>query len=97
MSKGLIHWPGLLRLLVDNYQPLQSNGSLAQAIKRLTVFVEENSPALSNYADRRVKLPEPAIEILDDYIGQPPSVCRMCTVGRSALQWLQSSDWPENE
>lgn len=91
--RHLIHWPGLIELILERYESLQQNGSLFQAIERTTEFVESKAPALSNFRDASIEIPEEARLMVESYVGPQPSVSRMATLGHSVSRWLSTCGW----
>ncbi len=91
--RHLIHWPGLINLILENYEPLHQNGSLFHAIGETTDFVESEAPAFSAYRDTSVNIPVEAFKMIESYVGPQPSVSRMATLGSSASKWLLSNGW----
>ncbi len=49
--RHLIHWPGLIELVLEHYEPLHQNGSLFQSVEETVNFVESEAPALSDFRD----------------------------------------------
>lgn len=91
--RHLIHWPKLLRLIVNRYQTDEMSTSLITAVDEVTDWVETRAPGISHHVDRSVDIPPNVLPLLHDYVGPQPSVARMSTVGRSASLWLKSSHW----
>jgi len=89
--RHLIHWPGLVELVLDHYKPLHQNGSLFQSIEESVNFVESEASALSDLRDMSVETPKPAKEMIESYVGPAPSVSRMATLGHSVEKWLSAS------
>lgn len=89
--RHLIHWPGLIELMLDRYQALHESGALFDMVKRFTAFVEEHSPDMSCFRDHSIELPPEALQLIEHYVGEPPSVSRMSSLGSSVEKWLQAS------
>ena len=91
--RHLIHWPGLLELTLDIYGPLHRDGTLFQMVECTTAFVESQAPAMSRFRNSSIEIPEEAMDMVDAYVGKPPSVSRMFSLGSSVAKWLQSNGW----
>ncbi len=88
--RHLIYWPELVRTIRDAYQPLHDDGILFAAIEDIRQFVESESTAIASYGNSTDPIPDTAREMVCNYIGKPPSVCRMTTFGQSVCRWLES-------
>lgn len=86
--RHLIHWPGLLELTLDVYGPLHRDGTLFQMVEYTTAFVESQAPAMSRFRNSSIEIPEEAIDMIEVYVGKPPSVSRMFSLGSSVAKWL---------
>ncbi len=91
--RHLIHWPGLVELVLEHYKPLHQNGSLFESVEGTVNFVESEAPALSDLRDVSIEIPEQAKKMIESYVGPTPSVSRMVTLGSSVSKWLYSSEW----
>ena len=95
--RHLMHWPGLLELILNSYLPLHQNGTINRDIEEVRKFAESEAPALSNFKSSTDAIPDEAIGMIRSYVGHPPSVTRMVTVGHGVVRWLEgSSSIPEN-
>ena len=94
--RHLIHWPGLIKLILGNYEPLHQDGTLKSMIEHTRQTVEHETGTFSKPSDTTKlaeRIPEQALRMITNYIGDQPSVCRMASVGQSVANWLRSSDW----
>lgn len=89
--RHLIHWPGLIELILNRYQKLHENGELFDMVKQFTAFVEEHAPAMSDFRESSIEIPNGALEMIEHYVGEPPSVARMSSLGSSVENWLKAS------
>ena len=90
--RHLIHRPSFLECMLDRYRPLHENGRLFDMVDRVTRFVETHAPGMSHFRDDSVDIPSAAFQMIENYVGEPPSVNRMASLGTSVEQWLQASD-----
>lgn len=86
--RHLIHWPRLLTLILESYSPLDQNGTIHRAIKEVSAFAESEAPALSRFKASTHEIPTDAFEMIRSYVGKPPSVTRMVTIGHGIARWL---------
>ncbi len=91
--RHLIYWPGFVDLMLEHYKPLHQSGVLFKMVQEVTTFVEKHAPEMSHFRDGSADIPEEALQMIEDYVGEPPSVSRMASLGTSVAQWLESSDW----
>jgi hypothetical protein len=78
---------------LEHYEPLHQNGSLFQSVEETVNFVESEAPALSDFRDTSINIPEEAKAMIESYVGPTPSVSRMVTLGSNVSKWLYSSEW----
>ena len=88
--RHLVCWPGLLRLIIDEYEPMQASGELPARIKemhgevtRLAAFIKVDRAATSG-------IPEDAMRMVENYVHNPGAVNRMVAIGHGVRQWLGS-------
>ena len=89
--RHLIHWPGFIELMLKHYQPLHDSGELFNMVGKITKYVETHAPEMSNFRDTSVDVPEAAVQMIEDYIGAPPSVSRMTSLGSSVEKWFRAN------
>lgn len=89
--RHLIHWPGFIELVLEHYTPLHKNGQLFDMVARVTTYVETYAPDLAHFCDDSIEIPQAALQMIEDYVGEPPSVSRMSSLGTSVEQWLKAS------
>ncbi|MDG2169331.1 MAG: hypothetical protein P8L44_15545 [Opitutales bacterium] len=89
--RHIIHWPGFIELMLEHYQSLHQSGELFDMVKRVTAFVEQLAPGMSHFRDTSADVSEAAIQMIEAYVGEPQSVCRMSSVGSSVEKWLRAS------
>ena len=87
--RHLIHWPDLLELILESYLPLHQDGTINRDIEELRKFAESEAPALSCFKSSTENIPREAFEMICGYVGKPPSVTRMVTVGHGVARWLE--------
>lgn len=89
--RHLAHWPGLLRLVIDSYEPMNQDGSLQDAIaknhEQVTRIVAESSAPAAHLSD----IPEEALGMIKNYAQNPGAVNRMVCIGHGVREWLGSS------
>ncbi len=93
--RHLAHWPDLLTLILDSYLPLHQSGSINPIIEQVRLFAETEAQRTSHGQTRNQDIPPEAWEMISSYVGKPPSVTRMVTVGHGVVQWLKGCDAPE--
>ena len=92
--RHLIHWPAFIELMLDQYGPLHQNGALFTMEEAVSDFVETHAPGMSHFRDDSVVIPAAAFQMIEDYVGEPPSVSRMASLGTSVEKWLKASYHP---
>lgn len=86
--RHMIHWPELLELIYETYSPLQKDGTIHRAIEQVRRFAESEAPPIARFKPPTHTIPTEALEMIRSYVGKPPSVSRMVTVGNGVAQWL---------
>jgi hypothetical protein len=83
-----VNWD-LLELILESYLPLHQDGTINRDIEELRKFAESEAPALSCLKSSTENIPREAFEMICGYVGKPPSVTRMVTVGHGVARWLE--------
>lgn len=88
--RHLAHWPRLLEMIISGYEPLQDDGSLQKSIDDVLGRTAALCSAIK-VTDRDISdFPEDALTLIDSYVHDPGSVCRMVTLGHGTREWLDS-------
>jgi len=83
--------------MIKHYQPLHHSGELLDMVDRVTIYVETHASGISHFRDHSIDVPVEALQMIENYVGEPPSVSRMSSLGSSVERWLEVSNQTQGE
>lgn len=86
--RHIVHWPALIQLFVTHFGPLHQDGTLIRAVRETIAFAESEAPRLGGLTRGSHLISNEARGLVQNYVGQPPTVARMATVGTCFGKWL---------
>jgi hypothetical protein len=85
--RHLAHWPGLLSLVIESYEPMQQEGAIAEAIEGLMQSVLVEAAGISHFKPSTADIPDEAWQMV---VGYSSGVSRMVTLGHGVAQWIKA-------
>ena len=85
--RHLAHWPGLLSLVIESYEPMQEEGEIAGAIERVMESVLVAAAGISHFKPSTADIPDEAWQMVVHYSA---GVSRMVTLGHGVAQWIKA-------
>jgi hypothetical protein len=85
--RHLAHWPGLLSLVIESYEPMQEEGEIDGAIKGVMESVIVAAAGISHFKPSTADIPDEAWQMVVRYSA---GVSRMVTLGHGVAQWIKT-------
>lgn len=89
--RHLAHWPGLLAVIHAGLDPLQKDGTIRHAIRRLLAEAQAEGASLARLRPERIDMPETARAMVAQYVRHPGLVVRMVAIGHGLAHWLRQA------
>jgi hypothetical protein len=86
--RHLGHWPNLLALIYSGFAPLQANGSIGMAARRMVELTRKEAVSLAAWREQDLALSPQVQKTISDYVTEPALVARMVTIGHALARWL---------
>ena len=85
--RHLAHWPGLLSLVIESYEPMQDEGEIDGAIEEVMESVIVAAAGISHFKPSTADIPDEAWQMVVRYSA---GVSRMVTLGHGVAQWIKT-------
>ena len=85
--RHLAHWPGLLSLVIESYEPMQKEGEIDGAIEGVMESVIVAAAGISHFKPSTTDIPDEAWQMVVRYSA---GVSRMVTLGHGVAQWIKT-------
>ena len=86
--RHLAHWPSLLALIQCGFAPLQADGSITAAARRMIELTRKEAVQLAAWREQDLTLSPQEKKTIEDYVSEPELVARMVTIGHALAGWL---------
>jgi hypothetical protein len=86
--RHLAHWPGLLSVALESYEPMQRDGAIAHASGQVSEIARAEAVGMAHLKSSTADIPADAWQTIVRYVDGPFRVSRMVTLGHGVAHWL---------
>ena len=86
--RHLAHWPGLLAVVHGHLAYSHRTGDLVHAVGVVHKLALKAGARLAHLRQEPLVIPQPARQMVQDYVALPGAVPRMVTMGHALSNWL---------
>ena len=86
--RHLAHWPGLLAVVHGHLAYSHRTGDLVHAVGVVHKLAQKAGARLAHLRQEPLVIPQPARQMVQDYVAIPGAVTRMVTMGHALSNWL---------
>ena len=86
--RHLAHWPGLLAVVLGQLSYSHRTGNLVHAVGVVHKLAQKAGARLAHLREEPLVIPQPARQMVQDYVAIPGAVTRMGTMGHALSNWL---------
>jgi hypothetical protein len=90
--RHIAHWPGLLSVALESYEPMQRDGVIGRASEQVFEIARAEAVGMAHLKASTADIPADAWQAIVRYVDGPFRVSRMVTLGHGVAQWLATGE-----